>query len=134
MHIASLTERITIERLTSTKDNRGNARQVWDTYLSLRAAANIPRGSEVYTRHEYETSRSGYEGNEYYSARQTLLENKMKFTVRYHPKLKEIDTEHDRIVYNDRIYNILSSDPITDKNKLVTITAICKDGNDNVGQ
>ncbi len=129
IHIAGMKEWIIIEQLTSQKDNRGNAHEEWTEILHARAAVNVPTGSEVFTRHEYSSHSSGYEGSEFYGARQTLQESKIKFTMRYTKRLNNIDTTKYRVMWNDRVYNILSVDNIQAKNEKLIITAICKDGN-----
>lgn len=132
MNIASMREMIMIQQLHSAKDERGNPIETWEDYYKCHASASVPKGSEVYTRHEYETSSNGYDGTEFYGARQTLLENKMKFSVRYTKKLKDIDTTHYRCIWNDREYNILSIDNVMFKNNIMVLTTICKDGNQDI--
>lgn len=132
--IASLREKIELQQLTSIKDSRGNPKQVWTKYYACRAAVNEPTSSEVFSRHEYSSHSSGYEGSEFYGARQTLLENKIKFTLRYSKKLNNIDTNLFRCIWNGREYNILKVDNTTFKNEKTIITAICKDGNDSISE
>jgi head-tail adaptor len=134
MNIASMKEKIIFQRLHSEKDDRGNPAENWEDIYTCHAYANIPTGSEVFTKHEYSTTSSGYEGSEFYSGRQLLLESKVKFTVRYTKRLKDIDTYLYRLIWNGREYNILSVDNVQFKNNLMTITAICKDGNMSIQQ
>jgi hypothetical protein len=49
--------------------------------------------------------------------------------MRYTKRLNNIDTTKYRVMWNDRVYNILSIDNIQAKNEKLIITAICKDGN-----
>ncbi|MBO5449806.1 MAG: phage head closure protein [Ruminococcus sp.] len=129
MNIASMKENIIIQKLESQKDERGNPVETWTEVYRCRACASVPSGSEVYSRHDNSSTSSGYEGSEFYGARQTLLENKIKFSVRYTKKLKDLNTTLYRCIWNGREYNILSVDNVRYKNNIITITAICKDGN-----
>lgn len=132
--ISSMKEWIEIQQLTSTKDSRGNPEKTWKKYYRCRGSVKDPKSSEVYSRHEYSSQSSGYEGSEYYGARQTLLEIKTTFTMRYSKMLRNIDTKLFRCIWNDRIYNILKVDNTTYKNEKTIIIAICKDGNDSISE
>lgn len=129
MNIASMREIITIQRLYSQKDERGNPIEKWKDIYTCHAYANAATGTDVYSRHEYSNSTSGYEGSEFYGGRRILLENKIKFSIRYTKKLKNIDTTLYRCIWNDVEYNIVSVDNVQFKNNIMIITAICKDGN-----
>ena len=106
-------ETITIQKNVSDKDGRGNPVDGWQDYYTCRAYVN-------------ELS-----GNEFYEARLVNLENTVRFTVRYTPKLKDLDTTSYRLLFRGRIYDITFIDNPQFRNEILKISAICKDGNNN---
>ena len=129
LKISSMKERISIETLTSIVDNRGNPVETWTPMYNCWANAISPTGSEIYSRHAASSARDGYDGAEYYGAKMPLYEDKVKFTIRYTPRLKNIDTTKHRVIWNGRTYNLLGVDNITAKNEKLMLTCICKDHN-----
>ena len=106
-------ERITIQKNISSKDSRGNPVDGWQDHYSCHAYVNELSGSE------------------FYEARQVFLENTVRFTVRYTPKLKDLDTTSYRLLFRGRIYDITFVDNPQFRNEILKISAICKDGNNN---
>lgn len=106
-------KKIMIQKNISGKDDRGNPIDNWQDYYNPWAYVN-------------ELS-----GNEFYEARLVNLENTVRFTVRYTPKLKDLDTSSYRILFKGRIYDITFVDNPQFRNETLKISAICKDGNNN---
>lgn len=109
----AMREIITIQKNTSEKDLRGNPVDNWNDY---------------YTCHAYVNELSG---TEFYEARKVMLENTVRFTVRYTKKLKDLDTTSYRLLFRGRIYDITFVDNPQFRNEILKISAICKDGNNN---
>lgn len=129
LNVASMKERIKIEKLTSTVDSRGNPVETWTEIYTCWANAATPTGSEVYTRHNRASASDGYDSAEFYGARMPLYENKVRFTIRYTSKLKNLDTSKHRVIWNEREYNLLGVDNIYAKNEKLILTCITKDNN-----
>lgn len=113
LNVASMKERIKIEKLTSTVDSRGNPVETWTEIYTCWANAATPTG----------------DGAEFYGARMPLYENKVRFTIRYTSKLKNLDTSKHRVIWNEREYNLLGVDNIYAKNEKLILTCITKDNN-----
>lgn len=65
-------------------------------------------------------------GSEYWSALQNNAENSVVFTIRYNSKSKDIDPlEHD-ILFEEKLYNILSVDNFQYLNKDIKLKAMRK--------
>ena len=66
-------------------------------------------------------------GREYFNARTTITENTYNFKVGYIGKLENIvfNTSQYRIIYRNRIFDIINSDDKQEKHINVTFTANC---------
>lgn len=103
--IELMRERITIQKSTVKKDKIGNHTLTWEDAYSCAAYAN------------------NLSGDEYWSARQVNAEAELDFIVRHCSEISELDTEHYRILFHERIYNISFIDNVQYKNKSVKIRA-----------
>lgn len=136
--IANMTERIVIQRLSSTTDGRGNPLEVWETVYSCRAEIGTTNNTDIYVRHDNKARSYGYDDPEFYAARQELHEIKLKVTIRYTKKLVDMfkHTTLYRLIWDDNEYNVLSATNRRDKkqakNEKIVIVAVCKDGNNTI--
>lgn len=105
MKIGQWRERITLQKNMTLKDKNGNHILSWQDYYSCAAYAN------------------NLSGKEYWEAAQINAENEIYFLIRYCSEVKEIDTEHYRIVFRGKLYNITLVDNIQFQNKIVKLRA-----------
>ena len=137
-NIANMTEKIEIQRLSSSIDGRGNPLETWTTVYSCRAEVGAPNRADIYVRHDNKARSYGYDDPEFYAARQELHEEKIKFTIRYTKKLADMThaTTTYRVLWDDNEFNVLSATNMRDKkqakNEKIVIIAICKDGNNTI--
>lgn len=101
MKIGQWRQRITIQKSSSVKDKNGNHILSWQDYYSCAAYAN------------------NLSGKEYWEAAQMNAENEIYFLIRYCREVKEMDTEHYRIVFRGQLYNITLIDNIQYQNKIL---------------
>lgn len=92
MNIAAMNIRIMFQKNAVAADSIGNRTNAWTDYFSCYATA------------------SGQSGEETEEAGMTVVEERMNFTVRYCPETAAIVPDRFRIVFGERIYNILSVD------------------------
>ena len=62
-------------------------------------------------------------GKEYWEAAQLNAEKEVFFLIRYCSEVKEIDTEHFRIIFREQIYNITFIDNVKYQNKTIKLRA-----------
>ena len=136
MQISAMTEKIEIQRLSSTIDERGNPLTTWTTEYTCRAEISSTNNTDIYVRHDSKSRSYGYDDPEYYAARLELHEIKIKFIIRYTKHLANIDTTKYRLVWNGDIFNLLSATNMrakkTAKNEKIVLVAVCKDGNNTL--
>ena len=100
MNIAGLRIRITIQKYTETKDEIGNTVMDWADVFICWASAAAARGSE-----EIEEA-------------STLADReRVDFTVRYSSETASVTAKEHRIVYGDRVYDILVVDDMGFRHK-----------------
>ena len=97
MHISALNIRILFQKNETLTDTIGNHRNQWTDYLSCYATA------------------SGQNGEEQNEIGQTIVKERIDFTVRYSSETAVIVPDKYRILLHDRIYNILSVDDMAFK-------------------
>ncbi|TCL60572.1 SPP1 family predicted phage head-tail adaptor [Kineothrix alysoides] len=105
MHISALNVRIVFQRNETLVDTIGNHRNLWTDYFSCYATV------------------SGQSGDETEEAGQTLVSEKVSFTVRYSSETATIVPDGFRILLADRIYNILSVDNMAFKHNSLKFRA-----------
>jgi SPP1 family predicted phage head-tail adaptor len=103
-------EKIIIEKNASSLDGRGNPDGKWEEYYSCRAYAN------------------GLYGSEYYAARQAGLEQTVKLTVRYTPKLTGLVLSNYRLTFRGQIYDIDYIDNVRYEDNMMIIHAVSREG------
>lgn len=103
--IEAMRERIRIQKSRADTDGNGNHILVWEDCYSCRAYAN------------------NLSGKEYWEAAGVNAEKDMYFMIRYCSEVAGLDSEHYRIVFRDRIYNITFVDNIRYANRTVKIRA-----------
>ena len=86
--IETMRERITIQKSKTGNDKNGNHTLIWEDYYSCYAYVN------------------NLSGNEYWAAAQVNAQSDLYFIVRYCSEIKNMDSEHYRIIFRDQIYNI----------------------------
>ncbi len=101
--ISMMGERIIIQKSTAGNDKHGNRILAWEDYYRCYAYVN------------------GLSGNEYWAAAQTNSQDEIVFSVRYCRKLSVLDSEHYRIIFRDKIYNISFVDNVQYRNKMLKI-------------
>lgn len=90
MNISGMRIRITFQKNEVVKDDIGNHTNKWADYFSCYATAVEKESGETEV------------------AGQTVVNERMDFTVRYCSELSTVVPDKFRIVYKDRIYNIRS--------------------------
>lgn len=103
--IETMRERITIQKSRTGNDKNGNHTLLWEYYFSCYTYVN------------------NLSGNEYWAAAQVNAQTDLYFVVRYCSEIKEVDSEHYRIIFRDQIYNISFVDNVQYQNKTVKLRA-----------
>ena len=98
--IELMRERITIQKSSTKTDKTGNHMLVWEDYYA-----------------------NNLSGKEYWEAKQVNAETELDFIIRYCSEVSGLDTEHYRIVFRGRFYNITFVDNVQYRNKSVRIRA-----------
>ena len=96
MNIAGLRVRIIIQKSTTIVDSIGNHSSAWEDYFSCWATAMA-------------SGKSAEEGEQ---AGHTVEADRMDFTVRWSSETAAVNSRQYRILFGDRIYDILSIDDI----------------------
>ena len=97
MHISALNVRIVLQKNETVTDSIGNHRNLWTDYFSCSATV------------------SGQSGDETEETGQTIVSERLNFTVRYCSETRAVVPDKFRILLEDRIYNILSVDDMAFK-------------------
>lgn len=92
MKIGTMRHRITIQKLVTVTDKIGNHTNEYRDYCSRWAYANNLSGSE------------------YWQAAQTNAQNSIYFMIRWDKVTGAVTSDGYRILFNGKIYNILSVD------------------------
>ncbi len=101
--IELMRERITFQRSEAGTDKDGNHVLNWADYYSCAAYVN------------------NLSGKEYWEAAQVNAQTEINFVIRYCSEVSVMDTEHYRILFGGRIYNISFIDNVQYKNKTMKI-------------
>ena len=105
--IETMRERIIIQKSKTGKDKNGNHTLIWEDYYSCYAYVN------------------NLSGNEYWAAAQVNAQSDQYFIVRYCSEIKNMDSEHYRIIFRDQIYNISFVDNVQyQKDKLISLFSL----------
>ncbi len=105
MALGEWKDKITIQKSIAENDKAGNHILSWVDY---------------YTCHAYVNNLSG---KEYWEAAQLNAEKEVFFLIRYCSEVKEIDTEHFRILFRGQVYNITFIDNVKYQNKTIKLRA-----------
>lgn len=103
--IELMRERITIQKSAAEKDVNGNHILKWVDFYSCAAYVN------------------NLSGKEYWEAKQVNAESELNFVIRYCSEVSGLDTEHYRILFRGKLYNISFADNVQYKNKTIKIRA-----------
>ena len=101
MNVAALRVRITIQRNTTVMDGIGNHTSAWENYYSCWATA----------------AANGRSAEEDAEAGHTVEFERMNFTVRWSSETAAVNSKQYRVLFNERIYDILSIDDMSFKRK-----------------
>lgn len=103
--IELMRERITFQKSEAGTDKNGNHVLNWADCYSCAAYVN------------------NLSGKEYWEAAQVNAQTEINFVIRHCSEVAVMDTEHYRILFRGRIYNISFIDNVQYKNKTVKIRA-----------
>lgn len=104
MNSGDLKERIIIQKRTTTKV-KGVPIDQWDTFYSCWCGVNSLYGTELY------------------KALEIQQENVLNFTVRYTKTLDKLNTKEYRIMWGNRVFNIVATDYYSFSKEKITIKA-----------
>lgn len=104
--IGKLNQRISIQKKTVISDDIGNQTEEWTKVHDCWAAVNT------------------VSGREFWAARQQNEENTVNFKVRYCKKIAEIGTVDYRIIFHNKIYDIISVDNMLFADSLINVKAV----------
>ena len=99
MHISAMNVRITFQKNEVISDEIGNHTNSWTDYFSCYATTSTKTGAEEE------------------SSAQTVVTERLDFTVRFSSEVANIYPDKYRIVLGDRIYNIRSVDDMAFKHR-----------------
>ena len=97
---------VTIQHLEKAKDSDGFSKEEWVDY---------------YTNYAYANKLSGAE---FWAAAETASQSTVRFEMRYHSALDELNTKDYRLVFKDRIFNITNIDNVQFANETVKISGV----------
>lgn len=103
--IELMREHILIQKSMAKKDRNGNHILKWEDYYSCSCYAN------------------NLSGKEYWEASQVNAQTELVFIIRYCSEVKDLDSEHYRLLFRGKIYNISFVDNVQYKNKTLKIRA-----------
>ena len=103
--IELMRERIIIQKSSLKADKAGNHAVEWENYYKCFSYVN------------------SLSGKEYWEAKQINAETEVDFVIRYCSEVSKLDTEHYRIIFREKLYNITFVDNVQYKNKTVKIRA-----------
>ena len=101
MNISRLNVRITFQKSVVIEDEIGNQISTYEDFFSCAATTSTKTGSEDF------------------SSDQTVVTEKLSFTVRYSSETAQITSDGFRIKLGNRIYNILSVDDMAFKHNSI---------------
>ena len=104
--LSGMRDKIIIEKSTAGKDKNGNHVLSWTEFFKCYAYVN------------------NLSGKEYWAAAEVNAENEIFFIIRYCSEIKGIDTEHYRIKFRGKPYNITFIDNIQYADKNIKIRAV----------
>lgn len=104
--IGKLNQRISIQKKTVISDGIGNQTEEWTKVHDCWAAVNT------------------VSGREFLAARQQNEENTVNFKVRHCKKIAEIGTVDYRIIFHNKIYDIISVDNMLFADSLINVKAV----------
>ncbi len=111
MNIGDLRVRITIQKNETQTDQYGNHKSYWTDYFRCWATA-VSRKASV---------------SEGETASHIAETEKLDFTVRYSTETALVNPKRFRVILNDRIYNIVSVDPMAFKHNSIKLhTELCE--------
>ena len=96
--------RVTIQKLTITTNQNGFDEETWE---------------DVYENFAYVNKLSG---TEFWAAAETASQSTIRFTLRWHAILDQVDTLNYRLQFAGRIFNITNVDNVQFKNETVKIS------------
>jgi SPP1 family predicted phage head-tail adaptor len=106
MNAGAYKKLITIEKRTKVKNENGFTSEVWEEY---------------YTNYAYVNKLSG---SEFWQAAEVAAQSTVRFELRYHPQLEDVNTKDFRIMFGTRMFNITNVDNVQFKNDTVKISGI----------
>lgn len=86
-----------------------------------------PNGFDVEDWVDWKTlwaSKNNLSGKEFYTAKTVNEERTVKFRVRYHKDLEELDSKKYRIVHDGRVYNITFIDNVMYRNEWLVLKTL----------
>ena len=105
MNIARMNVRVTFQRSVLTTDDIGNQILSYEDFYSCAASTSTKTGDEVF------------------SSDQTVVTERLSFTVRYSSETAQITSDGFRIKLGDRIYNIIAVDDMAFKHNSIKFHA-----------
>lgn len=106
MNAGSYRKRIKIQKLSVSENANGFETEEW---------------TDFYGNYAYVNQLSG---TEFWQAAEVKAHNTVKFTLRWHKKLDQINTKQFRIKMGERIFNITNVDNVMLKNETVKLSAV----------
>ncbi|SFS05989.1 phage head closure protein [Anaeromicropila populeti] len=105
MKIGQWRNRILIQKSVPEKDMEGNHVLSWRDFYSCAAYVNHLSGAE------------------YWAAAQANAQQELCFVIRFCREVKELDTQHYRIIFGGKPYNITLVDLVQFQNKVMKLRA-----------
>jgi SPP1 family predicted phage head-tail adaptor len=103
--IEQMRSRITIQKSTTENDRYGNHTLVWEDYYKCYAYVN------------------NLSGTEYWAASEVNAQDEVNFIIRYCEKAGKVTSDHYRIIFRGKIYNISFVDNVQYSNRSIKIRA-----------
>lgn len=107
--IEKMHERIKIQKSTAVNDENGNHVAVWKDYYKCFAYVN------------------NLSGREYWEAAETNSQDEVTFIIRYCKKAAQLSSDHYRVIFRGRIYNITFIDNVQYGDRTLKIRASGKE-------
>lgn len=108
MNAGALRNRITVQHRTITTDEIGQRTETWTEYATVYAYAN-----GLSTKDRYDVSAE-------------IAENTVEFTVRHTQLMSVVNSKDYRIIFNDVVHEITSSDDIMYHHEWIKIRTLKK--------
>ena len=103
MNIAKLNTKIIIQRSELIIDDIGNQELIWNDFYNCFSSI------------------SGFNGDEKEGESSVYNTERLNFTIRYCNASSKINSENYRVLYDEKIYNISSVDPMANYNKTLKL-------------